>query len=104
MRVDPKSGADYGIGTLLSIQRGARPIQAADEAGGIGSGGLEDRLIVGHDTGPAGISHFSDKRGLAGTAWAYDQDHRRIRKGFLCPSLHKPRRSHVSLHGTGGSG
>jgi hypothetical protein len=66
------------------------PIEAADEAGGIGPGGLKDRLIVERDIGPPGVSHFSDECGLAGTARAYDQDHRRIRKGFLRPSLHKP--------------
>jgi hypothetical protein len=66
------------------------PVEAADEAGGVGLGGLKDRLIVERDIGPPGFSHFSDKRGLAGTARAYNQDHRRIRKGFLRPSLHKP--------------
>ena len=65
----------------------------------IGLGGLEDRLIVKRDIGPLGFSHFSDERGLAGTSRAYDQDHRRIRKGFLRPSLHKPLEHAISESG-----
>jgi hypothetical protein len=73
--------------------------KAANEAGRIGLGGLEDRLIVERDIGPPGFSHFSNKRGLSGTARAYDQYHRRIRKGFFRPSLHKPIEHAISESG-----
>ena len=65
-------------------------VQAANEAGRIGLGGLKHRLIVERDIGPTGVPHFSDERGLAGPARSHDQDHRGIRKGFLRPPLHKP--------------
>jgi hypothetical protein len=56
---------------------------------GIGLSGLKDRLIIESDIGSASIRHFWDERGLAGPARPHDQDHRRVRKGFLCPPLHK---------------
>jgi len=63
---------------------------APNEAGRVGLGGFENRLIVEGDIGSAGFSHLSDKCSLAGPARSYDEDDRSIQKGFLRPLLYKP--------------
>ena len=75
------------------------PVEAANEAGGIGLGGLEDRLIVESDIGPPGFSNFFGQAWSCRLGAGLDQDHRRISKGFLRPSLHKPLEHAISGSG-----
>src|SRR5207248_2582072 len=62
-------------------------VQAANKAHRIRLRRGENRLIVERDIGSVRVPHFSNERGLAGPARAYDQDHRRIQKGLLRPTL-----------------
>lgn len=74
--------------TLNFVDDGS--IQAPNEAGRIGLGGFENRLIIKGDIGSAGFSHLSNKCSLAGPARAYDEIDRSIQKGFLRPLFYKP--------------
>jgi hypothetical protein len=64
-------------------------IQTSDEPGRVGLGGLKDGLVVECAVGPAGFSHLSHQRRLAGPARSDDEDDRRVCKRLLRPPLNE---------------